>query len=192
MTDDELKGLGLTDENLATLKGDIEKNFVAKSKFDEVTAAKTAAESQVAERDKQLTALKEQAKGNETLQAKIEELQAANTKQKADYEGQIYQMKVDSALKASLTAAHAKNAAAVKAMLGMEKYELADDGTIKGFDDALAKVKKENPWAFEEESKKPTFTFSGFHPGESADGDTKKTSKEAAAETLWNAMHGRF
>lgn len=192
MTDDELKGLGLTDENLATLKGDIEKNFVAKSKFDEVTAAKTAAESQVAERDKQLTALKEQAKGNETLQAKIEELQAANTKQKADYEGQIYQMKVDSALKASLTAAHAKNAAAVKAMLGMEKYELADDGTIKGLDDALAKVKKENPWAFEEESKKPTFTFSGFHPGESADGDTKKTSKEAAAETLWNAMHGRF
>lgn len=192
MTDDELKGLGLTDENLATLKGDIEKNFVAKSKFDEVTAAKTAAESQVAERDKQLTALKEQAKGNETLQAKIEELQAANTKQKADYEGQIDQMKVDSALKASLTAAHAKNAAAVKAMLGMEKYELADDGTIKGLDDALAKVKKENPWAFEEESKKPTFTFSGFHPGESADGDTKKTSKEAAAETLWNAMHGRF
>lgn len=192
MTDDELKGLGLTDENLATLKGDIEKNFVAKSKFDEVTAAKTAAESQVAERDKQLTALKEQAKGNETLQAKIEELQAANTKQKADYEGQIYQMKVDSALKASLTAAHAKNAAAVKAMLGMEKYELADDGTIKGLDDALAKVKKENPWAFEEESKKPTFIFSGFHPGESADGDTKKTSKEAAAETLWNAMHGRF
>lgn len=192
MTDDELKGLGLTDENLATLKGDIEKNFVAKSKFDEVTATKTAAESQVAERDKQLTALKEQAKGNETLQAKIEELQAANTKQKADYEGQIYQMKVDSALKASLTAAHAKNAAAVKAMLGMEKYELADDGTIKGLDDALAKVKKENPWAFEEESKKPTFTFSGFHPGESADGDTKKTSKEAAAETLWNAMHGRF
>lgn len=192
MTDDELKGLGLTDENLATLKGDIEKNFVAKSKFDEVTAAKTAAESQVAERDKQLTALKEQAKGNETLQAKIEELQAANTKQKADYEGQIYQMKVDSALKASLTAAHAKNAAAVKAMLGMEKYELADDGTIKGLDDALAKVKKENSWAFEEESKKPTFTFSGFHPGESADGDTKKTSKEAAAETLWNAMHGRF
>lgn len=192
MTDDELKGLGLTDENLATLKGDIEKNFVAKSKFDEVTAAKTAAESQVAERDKQLTALKEQAKGNETLQAKIEELQAANTKQKADYEGQIYQMKVDSALKASLTASHAKNAAAVKAMLGMEKYELADDGTIKGLDDALAKVKKENPWAFEEESKKPTFTFSGFHPGESADGDTKKTSKEAAAETLWNAMHGRF
>lgn len=192
MTDDELKGLGLTDENLATLKGDIEKNFVAKSKFDEVTAAKTAAESQVAERDKQLTALKEQAKGNETLQAKIEELQAANTKQKADYEGQIYQMKVDSALKASLTAAHAKNAAAVKAMLGTEKYELADDGTIKGLDDALAKVKKENPWAFEEESKKPTFTFSGFHPGESADGDTKKNSKEAAAETLWNAMHGRF
>lgn len=192
MTDDELKGLGLTDENLATLKGDIDKNFVAKSKFDEVTAAKTAAESQVAERDKQLTALKEQAKGNETLQAKIEELQAANTKQKADYEGQIYQMKVDSALKASLTAAHAKNAAAVKAMLGMEKYELADDGTIKGLDDALAKVKKENPWAFEEGSKKPTFTFSGFHPGESADGDTKKNSKEAAAETLWNAMHGRF
>ena len=101
-------------------------------------------------------------------------------------------MKVDSALKASLTAAHAKNAAAVKAMLGMDKYELADDGTIKGLDAALAKVKKENPWAFEEESKKPTFTFSGFHPGESADGDTKKTSKEAAAETLWNAMHGRF
>ena len=192
MTDDELKGLGLTDENLATLKNDLAANYVTKTKFDETESAKKAAEGQVAERDKQLSTLKDQAKGNEDLQTKIEELQAANTKQKADYEGQIYQMKVDSALKASLTAAHAKNAAAVKAMLGMDKYELADDGTIKGLDDALAKVKKDNPWAFEEEKKTPSFKFTGFHPGESADGNAKKTEKEAAAETLWNAMHGRF
>lgn len=192
MTDEELKGLGLSDEGLATLKNDLAKNFVAKSQFDEVTAAKTAMETQIADRDKQLKTLKDQVKGNDDLQSKIEALQAENSKQKESYEGKIYQMKVDNTLGKALTAAKAKNAAAVKAMLGMDKYELADDGTIKGLDDALAKVKKDNPWAFEEETKKPTFTFSGFHPGESADGNAKKTKKEAAAETLWNAMHGRF
>lgn len=192
MTDDELKGLGLTDEGLKTLKDDLAANFVAKSQFDEVTAAKTAMESQIADRDKQLKTLKDQAKGNEDLQSKIEALQAENSKQKESYEGKIYQMKVDNALGKALTAAKAKNAAAVKAMLGMDKYELADDGTIKGLDDALATVKKDNPWAFEEEKKTPSFKFTGFHPGESADGNAKKTEKEAAAETLWNAMHGRF
>lgn len=192
MTDEELKGLGLNDEGLTALKNDLAKNYVAKSQFDEVTAAKTAMETQIADRDKQLKTLKDQAKGNDDLQSKIEALQAENSKQKEDYEGKIYQMKVDNALGKALTAAKAKNAAAVKAMLGMDKYELADDGTIKGLDDALANVKKDNPWAFEAEEKKPTFNFSGFHPGESADGNAKKTEKEAAAETLWNAMHGRF
>lgn len=191
MTDEELKGLGLNDDGLATLKDDLAKNFVAKSQFDEVTAAKTAMETQIADRDKQLKTLKEQVKGNDDLQSKIEALQAENSKQKESYEGKIYQMKVDNALGKALTAAKAKNTAAVKAMLGMDKYELADDGTIKGLDDALAAVKKDNPWAFEEE-KKPSFNLSGFKPGESADDDTKKTGAEAAAEKLWNAMHGRF
>lgn len=191
MTDEEFKGLGLTDEGLKTLKDDLAANFVAKSQFDEVTAAKTAMETQIADRDKQLKTLKDQAKGNEDLQSKIEALQAENSKQKESYEGKIYQMKVDNALGKALTAAKAKNTAAVKAMLGMDKYELADDGTIKGLDDALANVKKANPWAFEADEKKQTFNFSGFKPGESAD-DSKKTGAEAAAETLWNAMHGRF
>lgn len=191
MTDEELKGLGLNDDGLATLKDDLAKNFVAKSQFDEVTAAKTAMETQIADRDKQLKTLKDQVKGNDDLQSKIEALQAENSKQKESYEGKIYQMKVDNALGKALTAAKAKSAAAVKAMLGMDKYELADDGTIKGLDDALAAVKKDNPWAFEEE-KKPSFNLSGFKPGESADDDTKKTGAEAAAEKLWNAMHGRF
>ena len=192
MTDEELKGLGLTDEGLATLKNDLAKNFAAKSQFDEATAAKAAMETQIADRDKQLKTLKEQVKGNDDLQSKIEALQAENSKQKESYEGKIYQMKVDNALGKALTAAKAKNTAAVKAMLGMDKYELADDGTIKGLDDALATVKKDNPWAFEAEEKKPTFNFSGFKPGESADGDTKKTGTEAAADKLWDAMHGRF
>lgn len=191
MTDDELKGLGLTDEGLATLKKDLTANFVAKSQFDEVTAAKTAMETQIADRDKQLKTLKDQVKGNDDLKSKIEALQAENSKQKESYEGKIYKMKVDNALGKALTAAKAKNAAAVKAMLGMDKYDLADDGTIKGLDDALANVKKNNPWAFEEETK-PSFKFTGFKPGEGADGGKKKTGAEAAAETLWNAMHGRF
>ena len=40
MTDEELKGLGLTDENLTTLKNDLAANYVTKTKFDETEAAK--------------------------------------------------------------------------------------------------------------------------------------------------------
>ncbi|MEK5167194.1 phage scaffolding protein, partial [Paenibacillus sp. FSL R5-0527] len=53
-------------------------NWFPKEKFDEVYNAKKQAETDLKERDKQLSQLQEAAKGNEALQTQIKELQEAN------------------------------------------------------------------------------------------------------------------
>ena len=196
MNNEQLKSLGLSDDVIQQILEDQGKNFVPKSRFNEVNEGKKALETQLAERDTQMKDLETKAKGNDELQKQIQSLQEANKKQKEAYDGQIHQMKVNNALSAALMAAHAKNVDAVKAMLHMDKYELAEDGTIKGLPDAISKVKEENAWAFDDKPAtgggKPAVKLSGFEPGEGADGSGKGGHVASDSEIIWNAMHGRF
>ena len=57
MTKEELKALGLTDEQIGKVD-EAYKGFIPKSRFDEVNEAKKKAEETIKERDKQLEALK--------------------------------------------------------------------------------------------------------------------------------------
>ena len=189
MNNEQLKSLGLSDDAIQQILDDQGKNFVPKSRFNEVTEGKKALEAQ-------MTELETKAKGNDELQKQIQSLQEANKKQKEAYDGQIHQMKVNNALSAALMAAHAKNVDAVKAMLHIDKYELAEDGSIKGLADAISKVKTENAWAFDDKPaagvNKPTIKLGGFQPGEGADGSGKGDHVASDSEIIWNAMHGRF
>ena len=80
MKKEELIAKGLTEEQ-ATAVIDIYTNemkgFIPKARFDEVNTAKADLEKQVADRDKQLKTLKDEAKDSEVLQAKITELEDA-------------------------------------------------------------------------------------------------------------------
>ena len=72
MKKDELKNLGLTDEQVeAVLAG--YKDFIPKSRFDEVNEARKNAESLVAERDKQIEGLKVSAGSTDELKKQIDE-----------------------------------------------------------------------------------------------------------------------
>lgn len=196
MNNEQLKSLGLSDDVIQQILDDQGKNFVPKSRFNEANEGKKALEAQMTERDAQMKDLETKAKGNDELQKQIQSLQEANKKQKEAYDGQIHQMKVNNALSAALVAAHAKNVDAVKAMLHMDKYELAEDGSIKGMADAISKVKTENAWAFDDKpaagGNKPTIKLGGFQPGEGADGSGKGDHVASDSEIIWNAMHGRF
>lgn len=169
MTKEELKALGLTDEQVTSVYDDQSKNFVSKGKFNETNEAKKALESQITERDTQLKDLKKQTGDNAELKAQIEKLQSDNKQKDDDYQKQIADMRIDTAVRTALTGAKAKNVDAVKALLKMEKYEM-DGDKVKGLDDAIAAAKKDNSWAFEAEATNPSTTVQGgFKPAEGSD-----------------------
>ena len=96
MKKEELIAKGLTEEQAkAVIEVYTEemKGYIPKSRFDEVNTAKAELEKQVADRDKQLKTLKEEAKDSEALQNKITELEEANKQTKKDYEVRIRDMR---------------------------------------------------------------------------------------------------
>ena len=101
MKKEELIAKGLTEEQAKTVMDiytEEMKGLIPKSRFDEVNMAKADLEKQVADRDKQLKALKDEAKDSEALQTKITELEDANKATKKAYEDKIRDMKLTSAI----------------------------------------------------------------------------------------------
>ena len=81
-------------------------------------------------------------------------------------------MKLDAVVDKSLLTAKAKNAKAVKALLDLTGAEVGNDGTIKGLDEQLKKLKESDAYLFEPD--KPTHKIDGLKPGEGSDPDDGK------------------
>lgn len=194
MTQEELKKLGLADDVIQKILTDQGNKFVPISRFNEVNEAKKALEGQITDRDSQLKELKKAAGSSDDLKAQIEKLQKENADQKSVYDKQIQNMKIDGIVNAALSSAKAKNTNAVKAMLKLDKYEL-DGDKVKGLDEAIASVKKDNPWAFNAETKPTevhnTNIMNGFKPAEGTD---KQPLSEAdqVFQTFGNALSGKI
>ena len=81
MTKEELVSMGLSEEQAGKVldahKEEL-KEYVPKSRFNEVNEEKKTLKSQLADRDKQLTELKNTAGDNEQLKQKIAELEDTN------------------------------------------------------------------------------------------------------------------
>jgi len=163
------------------------KGFIPKARFDEVNTEKKTLETSLAERNTQLETLKNSTGDVEAMKKQITDLQADNKTKDEAHVAEIKQLKIDAAVSAALTASKAKNEKAVKALLDLEKAELADDGTIKGLADQIKKLQgaDDSKFLFEAE-KKPS--FKGAKPGETGkeepDGGvdvSKMTYEELAA-----------
>lgn len=147
---------GMTDaiaDAVEAAVGDELKNYIPKSRFDEVNEAKKKAEALIKERDKQLETIKNASGDTETLKKQIEDLQADNKKAKADYEASIKALRVDNAVSAAISAAGGKNTIAIKALLkDLDKAEFNDDGTVKGLDEQIKALVKSDAYLFESNS----------------------------------------
>lgn len=190
MTKNELLALGITEEQAQKIMDDQGKNFVLKTRFNELNESKKALDTQIAERDKQLETLKKSAKDSEELQKQIADLQSANKTQKDGFEKQIQTMKIDNAVNSALTAAKARNPKAVRAMLEMDAYELDDNDQVKGLEDAIKKAKEANAWAFEPDQQEPgsSVNFAGFRPAESGEDPAEPQTMESQ---IWDALSGK-
>ena len=148
MTKDELKALGLSDEQVAKVTEDYEKNYVEKSRYaakeDELKAAKDESKTTRGELDK----LKKDHKDNAELVKQIDELKAAADARDKEHAAKVKAMEIDSIVEKSLLGAKAKNTAAVRALLKLEGAE-AENGAIKGLDDQINKLKESDAYLFE-------------------------------------------
>ena len=143
MKKEELVKLGLT-EDLAKTVAEASaaelKEFIPKSRFNEVSESNKTLKTQITDRDKQLETLKKASGDAEAMKTKIEELQAANKTASEEHEAQIRQIRMDHAVESALTGAKAKNVKAVRALLNLDDLDVDDDGKVKGLEKQIKKL----------------------------------------------------
>lgn len=174
MKKEDLIAMGLTEEQAQKVMDSLDGNFVTKARFNEVNEENKSLKKSVSDRDKQLEDLKKSSGDNAALQQQIADLQKANADQQKAHEAEMNQLKLDNAIDAALTAAGAKNAKAVKALLDTSAFKMGDDGKVAGLEAALAAVQKSDAYLFAEKQN-PQQNFKGFQPG--ASGSVKPGTK---------------
>ena len=182
-----LKKVGIEEAKLDGLIADIGKElpkyFIPKDKYNEVAEAKKKLEADLAARDTQLEELKKAAGTSEELKAQIEQLQAENQKAAEEWQAKMAQMQLDFAIEKALTAAKAKNAKAVKALLDLEKVKL-DGEQLLGLEDQLKTLKETDPYLFGDSGK----VGGGTNPPGVGDPEINPWKKET-----WNlTMQGKI
>lgn len=164
----ELEALGLTKEQIDEVMDKNGKDVEsAKGSLAAVTAERDNLKATVAERDKQLEGLKVSAGDAEKLKKQIEDLQAENKEKDKAHAEELRRLKIDNAVAAAITAAKGKNAKAIRALLELEKAELAEDGTVKGLAEQMEKLKKaeDSKFLFDSERR----ILKGTKPAEASD-----------------------
>ena len=171
MTRDELKALGLTDEQVAKVAEGYEKNYVEKSRY-------AAKEDEVKTTRGELDKLKKDHKDNAELVKQIDELRAAADARDKEHAAKVKAMEIDSIVEKSLLGAKAKNTAAVRALLQLDGAE-AENGAIKGLDDQIKKLKESDAYLFEED----TVRIDGLNPpgGNGSSTPTQTVQQQFAA-----------
>lgn len=176
-----LEDLGITDketigkildensEDIGKAKGELE---TVQTQLKEKEKEVETLQGQVKERNNQFETLKNSTGDIEQLKTQITTLQAENEEKEKAHEEEIKQIKIDNAIEKALTSAKAKNNIAVKALLkDAEKFELSEDGTVKGLQEQIDElVKGENTkFLFNSENEKQV--FKGVKPGETGKED---------------------
>lgn len=172
MTKEELKVLGLNDEQIKKVVEDYGKNYVPKSQFNQKNEELKQAKESLTTMQSDIETLKKANADNAELSKQIDELNAAQVKREAEYTAQIQKMELDGIVERTLLSSKVKNAKAVRALLDLEDAKVKD-GTIKGLDDQLTKLKESDPYLFESESKPSGVTPGEPHGGQKSTGITQ-------------------
>lgn len=148
MKREELKELGLTDEQIGSIMAlhGVTVNEL-NSRVSTAEQQATQYQEQLEKNQNELNDFKANAKGNEDLTKQLEDLQSRFDEIKTSSEHQIADLKKSSAIDLALTQAGAKNIKAAKALLDSESLELTDEG-LKGLDDQLTALKESDGYLF--------------------------------------------
>lgn len=190
MKTETLRELGLTQEQIDKVMAENGKDVNgAKGNVEQLTTQVSELQTQLGERDKQLKELKTTAKDNETLTAKIAELEEANKKMATDSQAKIEGIQKNHAIENGVRDAKAKNMKAVMALLDMEKITYKD-GQLSGLTEQLDTLKKGEDSSFlfgETQPNKPTGTTPPNPPSGGTGGN--QPSGNTFAQAIANALN---
>lgn len=150
MTKETLIQMGLTEEQADKIAEELNKAYVPKTHYDEVSAELKAAKATIKERDTQLETLKKSTGDAEALKKQFDELQAKSKTDAESHAAEIKAMKINNAVEKALSDAKAINPATVIPLLKdfLAKAELADDGALRGLADEIGKLAKAEETSF--------------------------------------------
>lgn len=178
MKKEELIKLGLDEETAKKVEAastEELKGYVEKNKYSELETVKNQLEESNKTVNKQLEDLKKNTGDAEALKAEIQKMQDENKSKETEYANNIKKLKVDNAVELALIGAKAKNTKAVKALLNLENLEIGEDGKVKGLEDQIKNLTKDEGTAFLFETESKTETPKGTDP---AGKSTKKDIKD--------------
>ncbi len=184
---EQLEEMGLTEEQAQKIADEvINGSYVPKSRFNEINEENKTLKQSLADRDKQLEDLQKSNSDNAALQEQITRLQQENADREKTHAAEIKRLKIDTAVELALSAAKAKNTKAVKALLDLEKAELAEDGTVKGLAEQVKALSEAADSSFLFEQGNKGKDFKGFTPGES--GDKPPTGGKAPEKMTYDEL----
>ena len=172
MTKEQLRAINLTEEQINAIIEDYGKNYVSKAQFNEKNDAYKQAKQEIENLTNDISTLSEANKANEALQSQIKELQDAATQREADYNENIKNMKIDTAITKALSKSGAMNETILTGLLDRTKIAIGEDNTITGIQEQIVALKESDPYLFKQDSIK------GVVPGDATpkthDGITKE------------------
>lgn len=189
-----LKNAGIAEDQVETIVAnavkEAPKHVMPKAVYNDLSTEKKSLETQLAERDTQLTDLQKQAKGNEELEKTIKELRDANDLATTKHKEELETSKIESAIDLEFTAAKARNLTAAKALLDREGLYLDKDGkTVVGLAERVKALVEgeETKFVFNSTDTVITGTTPGGQPGGSGNPvDTSKMTYSQLSEYLKN------
>lgn len=149
MTREELKALGLSDEQIEKIVDDYGKNYVSKGQFNQKNEESKTLKGELDNYKNEIDKLKKDNKDNQSLVEQIDALKNQATEREKTYKAQAKQMQVNNLVELSLIKNKAKNTTAAKALLkDLDKAEIVD-GDIKGLSEQIEDLKKSDAYLFD-------------------------------------------
>lgn len=146
MKKEEFLKLGLTEEQAAAAAEASQKElevFVTKEQYQ-------ALETQLAERNNDITKLKEAAGEDTKWKEKFNDLEEKYKTETEKFNKKMADAAKNNAVDMAIMAAGGKNAKAIKALLDLDKVTLKEDGTLEGLD--LKGLKESDGYLFTQET----------------------------------------
>ena len=140
--------------------------MVPRSRLNDKNTEIEELKEEISKRDKQIVKLQDSVKDDSEIQKELEELKNQNS----EWETKYKETQLNNAVKLAV-AKEANDANDILAFINKDELELADDGTVKGLDEAVETLKESKPYLFA--SSKPT----GNSP-QQGDNPTGKPTKE--------------
>lgn len=162
MKTEELKGLGLTDDQVKSVMALHGTDVNAlKGQVSQLTTERDALKQRATDSDKQLNELKAAHKDDKDFQAEIDKLKADNKAKDDAASKQLKETQLNYQTELALVKAGALNTKAASALIDKDKLSLDEKGNVTGLDEQLKALKSDDSSKFlfkAEEAPKPQNT----------------------------------